>query len=262
MRIGPIGIDPMASQPVTIDEYLDELLARLRGRPAAVRRTLAEAEAHLRDAADAEVAAGATPAEAEARAIARFGEVRVVARAANAISGGLLGTLVGPLLAVGARLAAVGFAAIAVGALLAHALAALTSTGFVFGVPGTAGRPAAANHWLAVQPGARGWRAAGALENSDDTLVLRLGLALAGLIVAVAVVIVTRRCRPLPGVLPVVGMTAFGGTGAVLLAGGLVDVYTPFEWGRGLWLVDGAVALAVGIAFAGGFLSDVRRRVA
>ena len=44
---------------------------------------MAETESHLRDAADAERDAGAEPADAEARALARFGTPREIARAAN-----------------------------------------------------------------------------------------------------------------------------------------------------------------------------------
>ena len=66
-----------------IDAYLDELPSRLRGPAPHIRRTLAEAEAHLRDSVDAELSNGAEPAEAQRRAIERFGSPRRVASAAN-----------------------------------------------------------------------------------------------------------------------------------------------------------------------------------
>ena len=71
----------MALDP--IDAYLDELLARLRGRAGDVRRTLVEAEAHLRDAVDEQVAAGTELAEASRVSIQRFGSVAQVAATAN-----------------------------------------------------------------------------------------------------------------------------------------------------------------------------------
>ncbi|WP_045878462.1 hypothetical protein [Pseudofrankia sp. DC12] len=62
---------------MTIDEYLDELLARSKGPAAEVRRLLAETEAHLRDAAAAQVVAGLDGAArgqhpAAAAAISRY----------------------------------------------------------------------------------------------------------------------------------------------------------------------------------------------
>ena len=46
---GPGG-HAVTETPDAIEEYLDELLTRLVGPPAEVRRVLAESEAHLRDA--------------------------------------------------------------------------------------------------------------------------------------------------------------------------------------------------------------------
>ena len=63
-----------------LQSYLDELLLALRGRPREVRRLLVEAEAHLRDAIDAEVAAGADRVDAVERAVRRFGPPSAVAR--------------------------------------------------------------------------------------------------------------------------------------------------------------------------------------
>ena len=65
-----------------IEEYLRELARRL----PSTRRTrfLREAEAHLRDRADALIAAGQRSSEAERQAVASFGPVQVVAHAFTA----------------------------------------------------------------------------------------------------------------------------------------------------------------------------------
>ena len=63
------------------DEYLSQLRASLRARPAETSRILAEAEDHLRESAAAGLRAGMTEAEAQEAAISAFGPVRVVARA-------------------------------------------------------------------------------------------------------------------------------------------------------------------------------------
>src|SRR4051794_5061642 len=139
-----------------IDAYLDELLPRLRGPAHVIRGTLAEAEAHLRDAADAEVAGGMTPEEAQLKAIADFGSAREVSMAANrgvvALSAAQLTATLG---AAAARMVAVGLGAVAVAAVAARALAAATSTHFVFGAPPHATFLAAqCQHFLDLHPSA------------------------------------------------------------------------------------------------------------
>ena len=65
-----------------IDNYLDQLFVELRrNTPHAARSMLNEAEAHLRDVADEEARAGMSPEEAEAEAVSRFGDARLVAAA-------------------------------------------------------------------------------------------------------------------------------------------------------------------------------------
>jgi len=63
------------------DEYLSQLRASLRTRPAETSRILAEAEDHLRESAAAGLRAGMTEAAAQQAAISAFGPVRAVARA-------------------------------------------------------------------------------------------------------------------------------------------------------------------------------------
>jgi hypothetical protein len=63
-----------------IDRYLDELFDRMSGTGAAGRRALAEAEDHLRSAANEAAAAGLPADRAEHEAVARFGPAAMVAR--------------------------------------------------------------------------------------------------------------------------------------------------------------------------------------
>src|SRR5262249_46999266 len=62
-----------------VERYLDELFDRLAGSGAPGRRTLAEAEDHLREAVSAAMAQGLPPGEAERQAVARFGSASLVA---------------------------------------------------------------------------------------------------------------------------------------------------------------------------------------
>lgn len=63
-----------------IENYLDELLLALRGRPREARRLLAEVEGHLRESVAARVAAGLDELEATEEALARLGPPSAVAR--------------------------------------------------------------------------------------------------------------------------------------------------------------------------------------
>jgi hypothetical protein len=232
-----------------IDRYLDELAGRLRVGPTRARRLLSEAEEHLRDTATREAAAGVADPDAERIAIERFGSAREVARAAN----GPFATRVGPLALGAAQLGAVGSLTVLAGTLLARLVAAVTSTTATFGFPHDSVATASqVTHWLAVQPGAADWPAAAASENAADTLVLRGGAELLGLLVSLVALWVLRRgtTAPADGVVPAIGTTAFGGAAAFLLLAGLTDSRTPFEWGRGLLLCDAAVAVVAAAAYA------------
>jgi hypothetical protein len=232
-----------------IDRYLDELAARLRVGPARARRLLSEAEEHLRETAAREVAAGADDPDAERLAIERFGTARQVARAAN----GSFLTRLGPLALGAAQLGTVASVTVLAGTLLARLVAAVTSTTATFGFPHDSVASAAqVAHWRAVQPGAADWPAAAASENAADTLALRGGFAVLCLLVGLVALWVLRRwtSAPADGVVPAVGMTAFGGAAAFLLLAGLTDARTPVEWGRGLLLSDAAVALVAAAAYA------------
>jgi hypothetical protein len=63
------------------DEYLGQLRASLRTRPAETSRILAEAEDHLRESVAAGLRAGMTEVEAQEAAVSAFGSVRAVVRA-------------------------------------------------------------------------------------------------------------------------------------------------------------------------------------
>lgn len=63
----------------SVERYLDELFDRLAGSGAGGRRTLAEAEDHLREAVSAAMTKGMPLGEAEREAVARFGSASLVA---------------------------------------------------------------------------------------------------------------------------------------------------------------------------------------
>jgi hypothetical protein len=231
----------------TIERYVADLGAQLRLRPEAAEQFLAEVEDHLQTATDDSVAAGVGRVEAELDAVRRFGSAREIAFAAN---GGAIGSatrLAGAL----ARFGAVGSLAMLLGTLLARLAARLTSTAAVFGLPADASPPRSSiSHWLAVQPGAGDWRSAAALENADDSLLLRGGAAVLLMIgCGVAAFIASRRYTPArsPST-ALVPALAFTAAAAALLLGALLGT-TVGDWGRGQALCDASVALVAGAAY-------------
>lgn len=236
-----------------IDSYLADLHGLLRLSPQRRARLLAEVEEHLRDAASSERAAGDGEDAAAERALVRFGTAQEVAAAANA------GTSVGSLALVAAQLVAAGCAAVLTGVLLSEALARLTSRAWVFGLPdAVTPAPSSIAHWRQVQPQAQGWRAAAAMENASDSLVLRGGATLLGLAVALLVVAVLRGRvdRPATGIVPVLGLSVFAAMAMILSVCGLVGA-GQLDWGRGQSFSDAAVAAAAAAAHAAAY---ARRR--
>lgn len=223
-----------------IEQYLAEVRGLLHLRSREADRLLEEIEAHLLDAADASCATGASRAQAEHQAVERFGTAAEIADAANGGTAGRLARTTGALSLLGAA----GCLAVLVGAFAARDLAALTSTRWVFGLPaGAAASSADAHHWLAVQPGARTWQGAAALENAHDSIALRGGAALVGMVLALGfAAVVLRRYRPTLGApLLTWSAVAFASTGAALLALGALGV-PALDWGQGQALCDAAVA--------------------
>lgn len=244
-----------------IDAYLDELLPRLRGPAHVVRSTLAEAEAHLRDAADAEVAGGMAPEEAQLKAIADFGSAREVSMAANRDVVALSATQLTMALAGAAgRMVAVGLGAVAVAGVAARALAAVTSTHFVFGAPaGATFSTGQCRHFLDLHPSASRCTTAAGLENAADATFLHLAVAVLGLLAVALLFVLARHVGPdksamrmsVPsGIVPAIGATVFGTVGVALIAAGVSNAFVAGLWGRGLWYVEGVVALVVAAGYA------------
>lgn len=249
-----------------IDAYLDELFVRLRGDAAEGRSMLAEAEAHLRDAAAASIEAGMHEDAAQQAAIAAFGSPGHVARSADRHP---VASAITAFVMAGGALAIVGFVAIGLSAVIAKVVAMLTSTQWVYGAPsGYRFTAAQCAHWLLVQPTAIGCGAAAAMENSDDSFQFTIGGVVAGLLVvgiAIGLALLLRRAgrfthRRIPLVVVwAVGATAFGGAGVGLLAAGLGDVVVSGLWGQGLWFIESAVALVLAVYFGARLIAATTR---
>lgn len=240
----------------------------------------------MRDAADAELASDPEldPAAAQQRALERFGSAGTVAHAANGVGAAVrVSALLAALTGSAVRMVAIGFCAVALAAVGARVLAAVTSVGFVYGLPaGTATVAAKCAHWLSVQPTAGTCAQAATLENASDSFQLYLGgallaLGVIGIVAGVTWLIrrgvraqrarhehaphehaprehatqqhATSRTRLPKTLVPVVGTTVFGGTGLVLLAAAVTNLAVLGLWGRGQWYVEAVISLAIAAVY-------------
>jgi hypothetical protein len=245
----------------SIEQYLDELVRALAGRPPRELRALvAEVEAHLYDDADALVARGMTRAQAEHEAVARFGPAADLAAAERALDRGRFAALLRQLLTSAVLLAGVGAAAVGVSGLVAALVRVIGGSRALVGV--RPGQPLTATdcaRWLALHPTAGNCRAAAIADWADETVYYRLALGVLGLLV-LATGYWLRRGRPVSRlaatVRDTVGLAAFalGAAGTLLLG---VDSALRGT-GAGQWFTGAAVAVPVAGVFAVLLLRDLR----
>jgi hypothetical protein len=199
-----------------VDRYLDELFDRLAGTGAAGRRALAEAEDHLRAAADRGEALGLSRTEAEQRAVTSFGTSDAIAadlRAVHRPDAWLRPAFAGAWLAGG-----LGFVAIGASGLVAEVFGRVFGPQFVAGDgPGVTYTADRCEQYLRLFPGAGGCAGAAAMDHWGEVVQFRV----------------------LAGVLGLLALAAFG----------LARRRTPF--GDAAWrLPRGAVAVPLGALFA------------
>jgi hypothetical protein len=231
-----------------IEDYLDALHVALgTDRPREARHLLTEAEAHLRDAAEAAAAQGSSPFEAEQAAVRRFGDARVIARAdARALRPR---AAVAWECAMGAwLLGGLGAVAIGLSGVLAAAMRLLVGARFLAdAAPGKSVDPSACGRWLALSPHATSCHAAAIADWANETVAYRIAFGLLGVAVLAAYALARRRlgrrARPPALLLDAVATTAFGlaGCGALLLAANALTAGAGH--GVGQWLSAAIVAL-------------------
>jgi hypothetical protein len=248
-----------------VEEYLDELYAKLRGSPRQGRRLLAEAEDHLRQGVDEGLAGGLTLPEAQEHAVSSFGSVRAVVRAHDTRLRRVPGTAVlVDLIMSGWKLGSIGLLAVGASGLVVAAMNVLFGRPFVAAVSHGIRLPAAScRYWLHIWPGAHSCAQAYMLESSSDAVSLRLAAGLLGLLLLGGYYLARRRGWS-PGVLPdaftpTIAVTLFGTAGlglawlAAMNGGGLVAV-------RGItgpgWYLSGAI---VALAMAAGYGLKLQR---
>lgn len=208
-----------------IEDYLDELLLRVRADPRTTRRLLEEATDHLTSAAAELEAAGSTRVDAEREAVRRFGSATALGRGSwrRSFAALLVETGYAAVLLGACALVAVGVS----GAVVA-VMNGLFGTGFVGGttVWGTGGSTIR--------------------ETAQDAVVLRVLAGVLGLAVLAGYTVLRRYTKPTvvlpPGLVDALGAAAFAAATVVLTIASLDQAVTgPGAHGAGFFL-SGALA--------------------
>ena len=243
-----------------VEAYLDRLLLQLGGRATDVRRVLAEAEEHLRDAqAEAEVR-GLSPEQAAREAVLRFGSPATVARSFRPPGGLLPGRamlvqLMQSLWLVGTA----GLLAIGAGGGLTAVLGAVFGKAWVAAdPPGIASTPARCAEYLRLEPHARSCEAAAIAHHFGELVFYQGACGVLGLMALVAFTVARRAARgrwDLVGMLPdgfaaTVGAALFGVAAAALLFQSVGQLAISGAPGAGAALGQG-IAAAAGAAWFG-----------
>jgi hypothetical protein len=255
-----------------IDEYLDELLLRLRGEPSDIRRVLAEAEDHLRTAAAEAVAAGLDQESAERRAVQRFGPPRLIARRfgaewTDADVASVIRQAITALIAV----ALVGMLAIGMSGAVAAAMGSVWGKAFVAGdadgVTYTASRCA---DFVEYFPHAGSCTAAAVDHHFDEIVSYRLAVGVLGLAALAVLAVLHRRRRRTgptsrllpPAFVPTIGAAVFGMAAIILGFDGLNLLLQGTTHGAGGQLSAAIVSGAAAVAFGWRLLRELSARAA
>ena len=243
----------------TIDRYLDELLVALRGSPRTVRRILAEAESHLRDA----VAAGMDADEA----IRRFGQPQVVAAASNRVAGTPVPVLLRQLLLAACLLSAIGCLAIGASGLMSGGMDAAFGPKFVAGdlpsITYTADRCA---EYRRLSPHEDSCLAAAARHHTDEVESFRVAVGVLGIVGFGVLTFLRRRWRATPAtgalppaLVPAVGAAVFGVAAVALASQAMQSIGWHSTAGVGQWLSAAVVSGLVALGFGMALLRSLRR---
>ena len=248
-----------------IEDYLDRLLVSLSGSPRRVRHTLAEVEAHLRDAVAEGMAAGLPEETAQAQALERIGPVHAVT-GRPAVLTSPSRALLRRITLTCALVGGAGLVAIGGAGLVGRLLQALRGNLFMTAPfpPGTY-TPADCARWLAGDPGSRSCVTAMLADHAFDYLLQATASGLLGLLVLAAYLILRRRwsdratMTALPaGTAELLGAT-LAGVAAVFFLAQVVDLETVQHGvGVGQPLSLGIAAAVAATAFALAFRRCLR----
>ncbi len=166
-----------------VEDFLDRLLVSLSGSPRRVRHTLAEVEAHLRDAVAEGIAAGMPEAEAQEWAVQRMGPVHTVT-GGPAVLSRPSGALIRRLTLTAALVGGAALTAIGAAGLIGRWFQAVKGAAFLTAPwpPGTYTRADCAD-WLAGDRGTHSCVTAMLADHAGDIMLETTAAGILGLLV-------------------------------------------------------------------------------
>jgi hypothetical protein len=245
-----------------VEEYLDRLLVTVPGSPRQVRHTLAEVEAHLRDAVAEGIAAGLPEEEAEAAAVQRIGPVHAVTGVAAAFTRPTA-ALARRVVLAAALVGGIALVAVGISGLVAWLLVAVRGDQFLTAPwgPGTytAGDCA---RWMAGDPG-HNCVAAMLNDHVGDILLLRMAAGVLGVLALAGYAVLRGRWRDRATMtaLPAGSAEAVGAFLALLAALGTIAAAVDLEMTQRGAGAGQPFSLAAGALLATVFFAVRLRRV-
>jgi HAAS domain-containing protein len=251
-----------------VEDYLDQLLTSLSGSPRQVRHTLAEVEAHLRDAVAEGVAAGLPEERAQEWAVARMGPVTGIAGRSTVITRPSW-ALVRRLILTAALVGGGGLLAVGGAGLVARLLVTLRGGGRFMTAPWPAGSytPADCARWLAGDPHTRSCVSAMLADHTWDFLLETAAAGVLGLLTLGLYLVLRQRWRDRatvtalpPGTAQLAG-AVLAALAAVACFGLVFDIETVQRGvGVGQSLSLGIAAVAAAATFGFALLKTITRR--
>ncbi|HEY5273681.1 MAG TPA: permease prefix domain 1-containing protein [Acidimicrobiales bacterium] len=250
-----------------IEEFLDQLLvASVDARPRATRHLLAETEAHLRDAADAAMAAGATSAEAEETAVARFGSVEALVQAEAAGRAIPIAALIRPAVGTTLLIGGLGGLAMGVSALITAVMGFFAGSTFIVNISHhTYLAPTDCARWLSQNHSTHSCYQAALEDWSFEVVAYRAVLGVLGVMALLAYSRLRRRwsARQLTFNLPrspvdAAAFLVFAGAGVWLAGLGIDALIVSAGRGAGVGLGTAPAMLVLGVVFGRRLISDLR----
>ena len=245
-----------------VEEYLDRLLVTLPGSPRQVRHTLAEVEAHLRDAVAEGIAAGLPEVEAEAAAVRRIGPVHEVT-GRSAVFTRPTAALARRVVLTAALVGGIALVAVGISGLVAWLLVVVRGDQFLTAPWGPGAYTAAdCARWMAGDPG-HNCMAAMLNDHVGDVLLQRMAAGVLGVLALSGYAVLRRRWRDRATMtaLPVGSAEALGAFLALLAVLGTIAAAVDLEMTQRGAGAGQPFSLAAGALLATVFFAVRLRRV-
>lgn len=245
-----------------VEEYLDRLLVTLSSSPRQVRNTLAEVEAHLRDAVAEGIAAGLPEAEAQAAAVQRIGPVHTVTGVAAVFTRPTV-ALARRVVLTAALVGGIALVAVGISGLVAWLLVVVRGDQFLT-VPWWPGTYTSGDcaRWMAGDPG-HNCVAAMLDDHVGDILLQRMAAGVLGVLALAGYAVLRGRWRDRATMtaLPVGSAEALGAFLALLATLSTIAAAVDLEMTRGGAGAGQPFSLAAGAVLATVFFAIRLRRV-